>query len=63
MHYNVGDVVQLKSGGPVMTVESRYDDEKVNCVWFDSKHVEKRGTFPDAALDTASTEPLGPVFV
>jgi uncharacterized protein YodC (DUF2158 family) len=30
---NVGDVVQVKSGGPYMTVTSA-GQEKVTCVWF-----------------------------
>lgn len=30
---SIGDAVQLKSGGPIMTVES-IDQEGVNCVWF-----------------------------
>lgn len=32
-NFLVGDAVQLKSGGPVMTVES-VDEEGLNCVWF-----------------------------
>lgn len=32
-NFSVGDTVQLKSGGPVMTVES-VDEEGLNCVWF-----------------------------
>lgn len=32
-YFSVGDAVQLKSGGPVMTVES-VDEEGLNCVWF-----------------------------
>ncbi|MGJ0319270.1 DUF2158 domain-containing protein [Aliarcobacter cryaerophilus] len=32
--FNVGDTVQLKSGGPVMTISSVEDDE-IECCWFD----------------------------
>lgn len=30
----IGDIVQLKSGGPLMTVSSFGDDNRVICVWF-----------------------------
>jgi uncharacterized protein YodC (DUF2158 family) len=29
-----GDLVELKSGGPTMTVEVAFDDGDVRCVWF-----------------------------
>lgn len=33
--FQVGDVVQLKSGGPEMTViDNRPDGSKVECMWF-----------------------------
>ena len=51
--FNVGDTVQLKSGGPKMTVESLQEfegTETVDCVWFDEKKEVKRQTFPAAIL-------------
>ena len=33
----IGDRVQLKSGGPVMTVESVESDGDLICVWWASK--------------------------
>lgn len=37
MTFQVGDTVQLKSGGPIMTVEKASKGE-VTCVWFDEKN-------------------------
>jgi uncharacterized protein YodC (DUF2158 family) len=45
----VGDVVQLKSGGPKMTVEKMFDDESCSCVWFSGTD-RKDGLFPVAGL-------------
>jgi uncharacterized protein YodC (DUF2158 family) len=42
--FQAGDRVQLKSGGPVMTIDSE-DDGKWWCVWFDQKGEQKGGTF------------------
>jgi uncharacterized protein YodC (DUF2158 family) len=43
--FNAGDIVELKSGGPDMTIESidnysydpRQKDMKAKCVWFEAK--------------------------
>lgn len=44
--FTTGDLVQLKSGGPVMTVEEEsYDKTGVWCQWFSGKKLE-RGQFP-----------------
>ncbi len=48
MELKIGDLVQLKSGGPIMTVESitgaferAMGEGQVHCVWFDSQgHVQ-----------------------
>ena len=39
----IGDVVQLRSGGPEMTVE-RVRVDKVYCIWF-SDNKEEHGVF------------------
>jgi uncharacterized protein YodC (DUF2158 family) len=47
-----GDIVQLKSGGPPMTVlraGDMYGTKLVWCSWFDGA-TEKTGKFPPAAL-------------
>ena len=55
MAFKVGDVVQLKSGGPLMTVSGfgRGADgsERVNCTYFDKSESEKHGTYPAEALE------------
>ncbi len=47
----VGDVVQLNSGGPKMTVDTM-DKNKVSCVWFDGCGRVKIEFFPPACLKT-----------
>ena len=53
MQFDVGDTVNLKSGGPLMTVEHFVEESYVGCVWFE-EHQIQRGTFPAATLDKAS---------
>jgi uncharacterized protein YodC (DUF2158 family) len=38
--FNVGDVVQLKSGGPAMTIQS-ITEGMAFCIWFDGKKKEQ----------------------
>ena len=54
MELKVGDIVQLKSGGPIMTVTDVGSDYgsvgiSVWCVWFVGAKQEK-GSFPAAAV-------------
>jgi uncharacterized protein YodC (DUF2158 family) len=50
--FQIGDVVRLKSGGPLMTVTYLTDQNKVQCHWFGSL-TEKPilEAFPPAALE------------
>jgi uncharacterized protein YodC (DUF2158 family) len=52
---NPGDLVQLKSGGPSMTVIKLVEKE-IKCMWFESGVVLRSESFPEAAL--VSAEPL-----
>lgn len=36
--FKVGDLVRLKSGGPVMTVCDKTSPIKLNCMWFEMKY-------------------------
>ncbi len=56
MELEVGDVVQLKSGGPRMTVEE-IDGKLIDCVWFEKDKIS-RNSFNSALLVKA-----GPGFV
>lgn len=67
MHWKAGDVVKLKSGGPLMTVETVGSlappgEEAVLCVWSEpvsSRQVIQRGTFSPAVLERGrKPEPL-----
>ncbi len=51
-----GDLVQLKSGGPTMTVDdpANYTD-RVECVWFSGSKLH-RGTFHPGVLEPAPDE-------
>ena len=48
-HRAVGDVVQLKSGGPLMTVISRMEHE-VKCMWFGNENTTRTLTVPEECL-------------
>jgi len=50
MNFNAGDIVQLKFGDEIMTIEE-IDDDSAICVWFDNKKVE-RHTFLLITLKT-----------
>ena len=57
--FKAGDIVELKSGGPTMTIES-IDVEHmggttqgVYCSWFDEKNKPQRKWFPLTSLEKA----------
>lgn len=61
MEFKIGDVVELKSGGPPMTVSSIGDRGAVNTVWFTSTNTNapsgpQHYTFNQAALKKAAAE-------
>jgi uncharacterized protein YodC (DUF2158 family) len=47
--FKVGDLVQLKSGGPIMTVETVYSTDSVGCHWFAGAKLNS-GHFDPGAL-------------
>lgn len=52
MSFNIGDTVQLKSGGPVMTISFIAQDGECTCVWFHSSDAQKESMsyYPQAIL-------------
>lgn len=56
-----GDLVQVKSGGPIMTVaetgtSATFGDEFVSCVWFEkvgNRQVPQKETFAPVVLEKA----------
>ena len=59
----VGDLVELKSGGPDMTVEKIYEgangEQRAACQWFDGVK-PMSGAFPLTSLKPASKPHSGP---
>lgn len=47
----IGDVVQLKSGGPTMTIEDIDDSRNVRCKWFDRDQTLHTESFKLDMLD------------
>ena len=58
--FKPGDVVQLKSGGPIMTVKSVSGDDAA-CIWFE-KTKEHRSVFPTALLSAFRRRPIRVTF-
>ncbi len=50
--FKLGDTVQLKSGGPVMTVEEINEKTGILCQWFSEKEI-KRARFRPETLTKA----------
>ncbi len=59
MPFNPGDQVQLKSGGPIMTVKEHRErgrhQEGVHCQWFAGKKLES-GIFVEESLEIPKDE-------
>jgi uncharacterized protein YodC (DUF2158 family) len=57
MVFKIGDAVQLKSGGAVMTVSKLFKSadgiEMAQCTWFDKKPREHRAAFVIDSLERA----------
>ncbi len=50
MNFQIGDVVRLKSGGPLMTITQWSDSGWIICKWFADQKPET-GSFPRESLE------------
>ncbi|MFC7552645.1 YodC family protein [Pseudoroseomonas wenyumeiae] len=50
MEFSLGDVVQLKSGGPHMTISVINPDRRIHTIWFVNDEL-KNGVFPPETLE------------
>lgn len=55
--WKIGDVVQLKSGGPQMTVTRVHHDGDVDCQWFYRTDAQS-GTFPAGSVQAYQQPPV-----
>ena len=60
--FKIGDIVQLKSGGPKMTIReyTSTDENYVSCQWFAGNKLES-GAFPTESL--ILVEPFKPLEI
>jgi uncharacterized protein YodC (DUF2158 family) len=55
-NFQVGDVVQMKSGGPTMTINAVNNNGELFCQWFDKDGALKTGHFQAAQLKKAESD-------
>jgi uncharacterized protein YodC (DUF2158 family) len=58
-----GDLVRLRSGGPVMTAERVLDaipHPYARCAWFDAREQPHSGSFQTVALELVKPEEIEP---
>ncbi len=57
MAFKIGEIVQLKSGGPVMTIVKVDDVNNITCMWYASQQGEFRThVFAQTLLDEVEIE-------
>lgn len=55
--FKVGDVVRLKSGGPLMTIHYKGSDaQALGVTWFSGSGDVKKGEFPAGCLEKVGPE-------
>ena len=58
MDFKKGDLVRLRSGGPVMTVHSADYSDTIQCTWFDAKQARQLQSFDQETLDKFQPGPM-----
>jgi uncharacterized protein YodC (DUF2158 family) len=61
--FRVGDVVQLKSGGPLMTVDGSDDNGMIVCSWFGRKAKRRQDRFAEATLQRVEAHSVPPTAI
>lgn len=61
--FKKGDIVQLKSGGPKMTINNYTDGSRVFCKWFNSKNEVQSEVFQQEALVLATETTVPPTTI
>jgi uncharacterized protein YodC (DUF2158 family) len=57
MPFKPGDIVQLKSGGPKMTIDRLHDDKGVHVAWFAGAKLEHGHFNNDSIVLVPAEEP------
>jgi uncharacterized protein YodC (DUF2158 family) len=62
MAFEIGNVVQLKGGGPIMTITGRSVGKTTlfRCTWFDKQGSEQNAAYPAEALKLYREEKAAP---
>ncbi|TDA64307.1 DUF2158 domain-containing protein [Sulfuricurvum sp. IAE1] len=59
--FKAGDRVTLKSGGPIMTVESIDEDDSVTCVWYENGEIKRQSFIMTVTLKKVDEAPAAVV--
>lgn len=61
--FKAGDVVELNSGGPVMTILEVKNNGWVVCEWFDKNHTYNKKEFLESDIDIYDMDMLTPFTI
>lgn len=61
--FNEGDMVRLKSGGPLMAVSCYTEDGRVFCIWFDESKIYNSKGFEEDTLELVGKDDGTPIVM